>query len=159
MPKMSAADTAESANTAAGTVNSTPRSRARKNRIGPVSEGKPASQPATPGPQRRPATEMTPSSAGTRSSFSASSTALAFVGRNALDRCGEGRVRGGIHRTVLHLRARRVLAEIVVALPVPRRAHRPRHEAAAAVGADVLQHVLHAVAAERALVRADPSLR
>ncbi|MFY9317712.1 MAG: hypothetical protein WAO95_19410 [Burkholderiales bacterium] len=40
-----------------------------------MSEGKPASQPATPGPQRRPASEIAPSSAGTSSSLSAGNTA------------------------------------------------------------------------------------
>ena len=43
--------------------------------------------------------------------------------------------------------------------PFRRRTYRPRHEATAAVRADVQQHVADAVCAEGALVRADPCLR
>src|SRR5258706_854870 len=76
MPKASAGNTAASEMTDALTVDSAPRSIARKKRIGPVSDGKPASQPATFGPQRRPAKEMTARKAGTRSSLSASNRLL-----------------------------------------------------------------------------------
>src|SRR5258706_4214837 len=76
MPKASAGNTAASETTDALTVKSAPRSIARNRRIGPVSDGKPASQPATFGPQRRPAKEMTARKAGTRSSLRTSNRLL-----------------------------------------------------------------------------------
>src|SRR5579885_945318 len=100
--------------------------------------------------------------AGTSSSLrrsSVSGAALALLGRDAADRRRELGVRRRVDRSMLHLRARRILAEVVAVLPVARRTHRPRHEAAAAVGAYIEHHVLDAVAAERALVGADPRLR
>src|SRR5262245_55229985 len=59
---------------------------------------------------------------------------------------------------MLRLAAGRVLAEEVVALPVVRGSDRARHEAAAAVRADVMKHGLDAARAERALVGADARL-
>src|SRR6185503_15366857 len=85
--------------------------------------------------------------------------ALALFGRNPLQARNELVMLRPIDRTVLDRRARRILAEIVAALPVPLRPHRPRHEAAAAVRAHVPQHVLDAVATERAFVGADPGFR
>lgn len=64
-----------------------------------------------------------------------------------------------IHRPVLHLRARRVLAEEVVAFPVLHRPDRSRRESTAAVRANIEQHLLHARRAERALIRADARIR
>src|SRR5437016_8489746 len=60
-----------------------------------------------------------------------------------------------IDRTVLRLGARRILSQVVAALPVLRRPHRARHEAAAAVRTYVRQP-LHARRAESAFEAADP---
>src|SRR6476646_2512560 len=76
MPKASAGNTAASETIDALTVNAAPRSIARKSRIGPVSDGKPASQPATFGPQRLPAKEITARKAGTRSRLSTTNCLL-----------------------------------------------------------------------------------
>jgi uncharacterized repeat protein (TIGR01451 family) len=64
---------------------------------------------------------------------------LAILRRDAPDRSGEAGVHGAIDGPVLHVRARRILAEVVVALPIRRRPDRPRHEAAAAVRANVVE--------------------
>src|SRR5690242_18821003 len=84
---------------------------------------------------------------------------LTLVRRNAMDRRGEAPVRRALHRPVLHLAARRILAEKVAVLPVPRRPDRSRHEAAAAVRANVTEDHLHAARAKGALVAADPCLQ
>ena len=68
-------------------------------------------------------------------------------------------MRSDVDRPVTNIGACRVLAEIVVALPVARGPDRPRNEAATAVGTDVLEHAIHARGAERALVRADARVR
>src|SRR4029077_20229949 len=67
-------------------------------------------------------------------------------------------VRGPAPRTVFHPRRRGILAEMVVTFPVVRRPDRPGREAAAAVGADIAQHILDAGGAEGALVAADARL-
>src|SRR5262245_23533072 len=67
-------------------------------------------------------------------------------------------MRSRIDRPVPDLRACRILAEVVVALPVRLRPDRARREAAAAVGADVPDYVIDAIGAERAFVGADARL-
>src|SRR5512141_723081 len=64
-----APNTADKETVAAAAAKPGPFSRANRNRIGPVSTGKPASQPATSGPQRLPASEMSSRNVGTRSSL------------------------------------------------------------------------------------------
>src|SRR5512134_3714358 len=78
--------------------------------------------------------------------------------RDGPDGRGETRVRLPVDRPVADARACRVLAEEIVAPPIPRRPDRPWCEASAAIGADVLQHFIDAGGAERALVAADPRL-
>src|SRR5262245_33215591 len=63
-----------------------------------------------------------------------------------------------INRPMLHRCTRRILAEVVVTLPILRRPDWPLHEAAAAVGTDVVQHVLHAHCTERTFIGADARL-
>ena len=53
------------------------------------------------------------------------------------------------------LRARRILAQEVVALPVSRRPNRSRRESSAAIRADVVQDGVDASCTKRALVAAD----
>src|SRR5262245_52221990 len=53
----------------------------------------------------------------------------------------------------------RVLAKVVVVLPVARRANRPWREATAAVGTDVVEDLIHARRTEGALIAADPRLQ
>lgn len=60
-----------------------------------------------------------------------------------------------IHRPVLDVCARRVLAEKVVALPVLRWPDRPRYESAAAVRADIAQDSLNASCAKGAFITAN----
>lgn len=71
-PNATEAKTAESEEAAALDANAEPRSTAKKKRIGPATTGKPASQPATDGPQRLPANERRSKKPGTRKSFSRS---------------------------------------------------------------------------------------
>jgi hypothetical protein len=52
-------------------ANCGPCSNPTNSKIGPVTTGKPDSQPAMPGPQRRPASVMPPISAGTSVSLNA----------------------------------------------------------------------------------------
>ena len=78
-----------------------------------------------------------------------------LLGRNRDELEHERGVLTGIDRPVLHRRARRVLAEKVVASPVSRGPYGPRSETAAAVGADVREDLLDARRTERAFVRAD----
>lgn len=54
--------------------------------------------------------------------------------------------------------ARRILAEVIVTLPIQRWSDRPRGESSAAVGAHVAEDVIHARCAERAFIRADTSV-
>src|SRR6185436_13493359 len=84
--------------------------------------------------------------------------ALAFVRGDAFDRGDEPLVRGAIDGTMPSESARGILAEEVVALPVRCGPDRPRREAAAAIGTNVLEHGRHASCAERALVAADARL-
>jgi hypothetical protein len=56
---------------------------------------------------------------------------------------------------MLNLGTRRILAEVIVALPVPRRPDRSGRKATAAVRADVLKDVIDARGAERALIGAN----
>ena len=60
-----------------------------------------------------------------------------------------------VHGPVPDPLARRILAQIVVVLPIAGRPDRARYEAAAAVGADMVQHPVDAVGAKGALVAAD----
>ena len=84
---------------------------------------------------------------------------LSSMCRDVLKGRRELRVNDEIDGSMLHLRARRVLAEVVVAFPVRRRPDGPRDEPAAAVGADVVQDLFHAVGAEGAFIGADPSVQ
>ena len=103
-----------------------------------------------------PTSHMPPAS---RSGHAASrEQALALLGWSGPDFGREPRVRRGLDRPVLHRAAGGVLAEVVVAFPVPRRANRSRNEVAATVGTHVAQDVLDARGAERTLVRADACL-
>src|SRR5262249_20417412 len=70
----------------------------------------------------------------------------------------EGLVRGRIDRPVADLRAGRVGAEVLPGPALLRRADRSRHEAAAAVRADVVEDPLHAVGAVGAFEAADARL-
>jgi len=54
---------------------------------------------------------------------------------------------------------RRILAEIIVALPVVRRSNRPRNECAAAIRAHVPENRIDACGAERALIAANARIR
>src|SRR5262245_46660288 len=83
---------------------------------------------------------------------------LALLRRYGPDRGRELRVGRRVHLLVPDLRARRVLAEAVAALPVLRRPDRPRGKPAAAVRANVPEDALDARRAERAFVGADPRL-
>ena len=74
---------------------------------------------------------------------------------NVADRGRELCMLPGIDRPVPDTRARGVLAQVVVALPVLRRPDGPLREAAAAVRADVAQDSIHTGGAERAFVAAD----
>src|SRR5262245_32536480 len=80
---------------------------------------------------------------------------LPLLRRDAPQGAGESRMRARIDRAMLHLRARRILAEVVLALPASRRPDRSRRQAAAAVGTDIREHAVHAGRAEGALVAAD----
>src|SRR5690242_11042351 len=71
--------------------------------------------------------------------------------RYSLDALREARMRFSIDWTVFDLGARRVDAEIVVTLPVPRRPNRPCDEAAAAVRAHITEHLFDAISAESTL--------
>src|SRR5262245_19263455 len=84
---------------------------------------------------------------------------LPALRRDYLDRGREGRVNRRVHRSMFDRRTRRVVAEEVVPLPVPRRADRAGNEPPAAVRADVAQDAFDAFGAERAFVAADPRLR
>src|SRR5262249_26570809 len=85
--------------------------------------------------------------------------ASAILRRQRLDRRSESRMARGIDRAVAHLAARGILPEIIVAVPVARRTDGPRRKVAAAIRADVVQHVGDACGAERAFVRADARLQ
>src|ERR1044072_1266279 len=83
---------------------------------------------------------------------------LAFFRRDGSDARGESRVRWRILGTVADRGARRLFAQIIVPLPIFRRSNRSRHEAAAAVGADVIEDRIDGGSAKRALVGADARL-
>ena len=74
------------------------------------------------------------------------------LGREAL-------MRFQIHRPVLHLRARRIFSQEVVALPIRRRSNRSRDKPAAAILADISQNAFDAGGAEGALIGADTRLK
>ena len=84
---------------------------------------------------------------------------LPFLRRDVPDRRRKRRVNYRIERPVLDSGARRIIFQKVAVLPVARRPYRPGHEAAAAVGADVVQYLLDAGGAEGAFVAADACLR
>ena len=65
----------------------------------------------------------------------------------------------GIHRPVFHIRTRRVLAQIVVTLPVLRWPNRPRHKTTAAVRTNITQNTIHAHGAERTFIGTDARLQ
>ena len=81
--------------------------------------------------------------------------ALSLVRWNISDRRGKLRMSRGINGSVLDFGACRVLAEKVVTFPVFRWPDGPRHEAAAAVRADVTKNSFNAGRAERALISAN----
>src|SRR5262249_14706506 len=83
----------------------------------------------------------------------------ALLRRYIPDRGREHRMGRRVHRPVLDLRARRILAEGVVVLPVLRRPDWSGGKPNAAVGTNVTQHVLDARSTEGALVGADPRLQ
>jgi hypothetical protein len=64
-----------------------------------------------------------------------------------------------IHRPVSDPGARRVLAEIIVALPVLRRPDRSGNKTTAAIGADVTQNVVDARGAKGAFIGTDARLK
>lgn len=64
-----------------------------------------------------------------------------------------------INGPMFYLGTRRIFAEVVVAVPTLRRSNRPGNEPAAAVGADIMQHVLHTRRTERTLIGADARLK
>ncbi len=59
---------------------------------------------------------------------------------------------------VLLCERRRITQYRSVGPPVVLRSHRPRHKPAAAIGTDIVQHSVHAISAERALITANPRL-
>src|SRR4051794_22817909 len=81
---------------------------------------------------------------------------LTLLGRDVAYRRDERRQLRPVPLQVHALGGRRPLGEREPGAPLAGRAYRPRHEAAAAVRADIVQHALDAVGAEGALVGADP---
>src|SRR6185437_10930107 len=70
-------------------------------------------------------------------------------------------MRGDVVQRIFQMHAlvgRHVLGDADARPPFPRGADRPRHEAATAVRTDVVQLVLRAIRAERALIGADPRI-
>jgi len=63
-----------------------------------------------------------------------------------------------IDRLVPDSCARRILAEVIVTLPIPWRSDRSGDESSTAVGAHVAKNAIHARRAERAFIRADASV-
>ena len=53
----------------------------------------------------------------------------------------------------------RVFAQKIVAIPVMRGPDRPMLKPSPAIGADIVQNMLHAIRTERALITANPRLR
>lgn len=80
---------------------------------------------------------------------------LTGLRRNNADLRGKFPVGEGIDRFVLYRRAGREGAKVISFPPVALRPYWPRHETAAAIWADVAQHVFHAVRAEGAFEAAD----
>lgn len=60
-----------------------------------------------------------------------------------------------INRPMPACGARRILTQEIVLLPILRRPHRPRHEASAAIGTDITQHLFDTCGAERTFVAAN----
>ena len=83
---------------------------------------------------------------------------LALLGWNTPDPVGEALMGGNVHGPVFHLQARGILAEEIVALPVPGRSNGPWNEPAAAIRAHIVQDVLDAGRAERAFVGANAGI-
>ena len=96
MQKAIMANIADNAATADCAANCGPCSIARKNRIGPTTTGKPDSQPATLGPQRLPANEISSKKPGISSSLRISTRVSPSV------RDGHGSIAA---RTLLQMRA------------------------------------------------------
>jgi len=80
---------------------------------------------------------------------------LALFRWDGSDRGGESRVCCPIHGTVPNRGARRVFAQIIIAIPIFRWSNRSRREAAAAVRADFIDDRVDAGGAKRALVGAN----
>jgi hypothetical protein len=81
--------------------------------------------------------------------------ALALLRRDVSNRGRELCMCYGINRPMPDPCARRVFAQKIVAPPVRRRSDRPGHEPAAAIGADVIENVLHTRCTEGAFVGAN----
>src|SRR5262245_18312587 len=62
---------------------------------------------------------------------------------------------GEINGPMLHLSARRILSQIILAVPILRRSNRSGNEAAATIGTDVVQHVFYTSCAERTFIGTD----
>ena len=84
---------------------------------------------------------------------------LPFFGQYVPDHRRKRRMNHRIERPVLDSGAGRIIFQKVAVLPVARRSHRSGDEAAAAVGADVVQYLLDAGGAEGAFIAADACLR
>ena len=82
-------------------------------------------------------------------------TALSLVRRYRSNRRGELRMGRRIDRPVLDLSARRILAKVVIAFPIPRRSDRSGNKATSAIRTDVAQNVIDTRSAKRALVGTD----
>jgi hypothetical protein len=88
-----------------------------------------------------------------------SSHTLPFLRWNHLDLGREPHMSRRIHRSVLHVGARRIIPKEIVIVPICRRSDRSRNEPAAAIGTDIFQNAIDAVHAEGALIRADARLK
>jgi hypothetical protein len=67
-----------------------------------------------------------------------------------MDGLGELSVKGGIHRTMPHDAAGRILAEVVAAFPIVLRADGARAESSAAIRTHIVEQSLRTCAAEGA---------
>jgi len=68
-------------------------------------------------------------------------------------------MRRRIHRTVLHLGARRIFPQEVVTFPIRRGSNRSRDKTAAAIGTDISQNAFDTGHAEGALIGADARVK
>ena len=80
---------------------------------------------------------------------------LSLLRRDIPDRRRELRMLRRINRSVPHSRARRILGEKVVTLPVRQWSDRPRRESSAAIRTDIVQDAFNAAHAERAFIGTD----